>query len=207
MGCLMRWATRPVADPRAAGGGALDVGGISRGHAGRPYGRVDALAGTQGAGLVERPAGRQPPGLPPRARGAAAAAGPPRLVLGAILSAYQRAAEARARELDVTAEPEIVVAKTVRVNAPLAVAFEVFVGQQWWPVADPSPRRAAWARGRAGAVRGGRWYERAADGTQTDWGPSSPGSRRPAAADLAGSPAGSMSKTRTAARRSRSPSP
>src|SRR5215472_10126730 len=42
------------------------------------------------------------------------------------LAAYQRAAEARAKEQDMTTEQEIVVAKTVRVNAPLAVAFEVF---------------------------------------------------------------------------------
>jgi hypothetical protein len=50
------------------------------------------------------------------------------------LASYQRAAEARAREQGMTPEREIVVTKTVRVSASLAVAFEVFVGQQWWPV-------------------------------------------------------------------------
>jgi Activator of Hsp90 ATPase homolog 1-like protein/Bacterial regulatory protein, arsR family len=91
------------------------------------------------------------------------------------LAAYQRAAEARAQEQKMTAgdeapEDEIVVAKTVRVNAPLAVAFDVFVGQAWWPVdthhlAEPPGREVVLE-----AFPGGRWYERAADGTETDWG-------------------------------------
>lgn len=86
------------------------------------------------------------------------------------LSAYQRAAEARAREQDMTPDQEIVVAKTVRVHAPLAVAFEVFAGQAWWPVrthhlAEPHGREVVLE-----PYPGGRWYERAADGTQTDWG-------------------------------------
>lgn len=90
------------------------------------------------------------------------------------LTAYQRAAEARAQqqrtEQRMTAEPEIMVAKTVRVNAPLAVAFEVFVGQDWWPVdthhlAEPAGREVVLEQ-----FAGGRWYERAADGTETDWG-------------------------------------
>src|SRR5215469_14374598 len=38
------------------------------------------------------------------------------------LAAYQRAAEARAKELDVETGREIMVTKTVRVGAPLAVA-------------------------------------------------------------------------------------
>lgn len=89
------------------------------------------------------------------------------------LAAYQRAAEARAREQNMTIEQEIVVAKTQRVNAPLAVAFEVFVGQQWWPVythhlhhlAEPQEHEVVLE-----PFAGGRWYERAADGTETDWG-------------------------------------
>jgi uncharacterized protein YndB with AHSA1/START domain len=86
------------------------------------------------------------------------------------LAAYQRVAEARARERGMTTEQEIVVAKTVRVNAPLAIAFEVFAGQAWWPVAthhlaEPHGTEVVlepWA--------GGRWYERSADGTETNWG-------------------------------------
>lgn len=86
------------------------------------------------------------------------------------LAAYQRAVEARAREQNMTAEQEIVVAKTVRVNAPLAVAFEVFVDQEWWPVdthhlAEPHGSEVVLEQ-----FQGGRWYERAADGAETDWG-------------------------------------
>ncbi len=101
------------------------------------------------------------------------------------LTAYQRAAEERAAqhkaaqhkaaqhkagEQRMTAEPEIVVAKTVLVSAPLAVAFEVFVDQEWWPVdthhlAEPHGREVVLE-----PFAGGRWYERAADGTETDWG-------------------------------------
>ena len=86
------------------------------------------------------------------------------------LAAYQQAAEARARELSMTAEQEIVVARTERVNAPVAVAFEVFAGQQWWPVhthhlAHPAGREVVLE-----PFAGGRWFERAADGTETAWG-------------------------------------
>jgi DNA-binding transcriptional ArsR family regulator/uncharacterized protein YndB with AHSA1/START domain len=86
------------------------------------------------------------------------------------LAAYQRAAEARAREQNMTTEQEVVVAKTVRVDAPLAIAFEVFVGQKWWPVdthhlAEPHGNEVVLE-----PFQGGRWYERAADGTETDWG-------------------------------------
>ena len=55
-------------------------------------------------------------------------------------------------------------------NAPVAVAFEVFAGQQWWPVhthhlAHPAGREVVLE-----PFAGGRWFERAADGTETDWG-------------------------------------
>lgn len=86
------------------------------------------------------------------------------------LAAYQRAAEALAREQSMTIEQEIVVAKTQRVNAPVAVAFEAFVSQEWWPVhthhlAEPPGREVVLE-----PFTGGRWYERAADGAETDWG-------------------------------------
>jgi DNA-binding transcriptional ArsR family regulator/uncharacterized protein YndB with AHSA1/START domain len=86
------------------------------------------------------------------------------------LAAYQRAAEARAKEQNVTAEQEVVVAKTVRVNAPLAVAFEVFVGQHWWPVATHHLAEPPGCEAVLEPFPGGRWYERAADGAETDWG-------------------------------------
>jgi hypothetical protein len=86
------------------------------------------------------------------------------------LTAYQRAAEARAKEESMTSEQEIVVAKTERVNAPLAVAFEVFVGQEWWPVSTHHLAEPPGSDVILEPFAGGRWYERAADGTETDWG-------------------------------------
>jgi hypothetical protein len=86
------------------------------------------------------------------------------------LTAYQRAAEATAKERGMTEDQEIVVAKSALVHAPLAVAFEVFVGQEWWPVethhlAEPPGRDVILE-----PFAGGRWYERAADGTEAAWG-------------------------------------
>jgi DNA-binding transcriptional ArsR family regulator/uncharacterized protein YndB with AHSA1/START domain len=86
------------------------------------------------------------------------------------LAAYQHAAEARARGRSMTAEPEIMVTKTVLVNAPLPVAFEVFVEQRWWPVATHHLAEPPGSEVVLEPFPGGRWYERAADGTETDWG-------------------------------------
>lgn len=91
------------------------------------------------------------------------------------LAAYRQAAEAGGRKNDVITEPEvevpeIMVAKTVRVQAPLAVAFEVFVGQEWWPVATHHLAEPPGTDVVLEPFTGGRWYERAADGTETDWG-------------------------------------
>ena len=86
------------------------------------------------------------------------------------MAAYQHAAEDGATEQNATTEQEIVVAKTILVSAPLAVAFDVFIGQQWWPV---HTHHLAEPRGSEVVLEpfpGGRWYERAADGTETDWG-------------------------------------
>jgi DNA-binding transcriptional ArsR family regulator/uncharacterized protein YndB with AHSA1/START domain len=86
------------------------------------------------------------------------------------LTAYQRAAEARAKELEMTTGQEIVVTKTVRVAAPLAVAFDVFVSQTWWPVATHHLAEPPGDEVVLEPFPGGRWYEKAADGTETDWG-------------------------------------
>jgi DNA-binding transcriptional ArsR family regulator len=86
------------------------------------------------------------------------------------LTAYQQAAQARTRELEMTVEQEIVVAKTVRVNAPLAIAFEVFAEQSWWPVDTHHLAEPHGSEVILEPFQGGRWYERSADGTQTDWG-------------------------------------
>jgi DNA-binding transcriptional ArsR family regulator/uncharacterized protein YndB with AHSA1/START domain len=152
------------------GAGPLDVGGIS---AGMPIGRTAVsmqLRVLKDAGLVgDRAVGnRRVYHLEPSAL---------RQLRDHLdwywersLAAYQRAAEDLAREQSMTTEQEIVVAKTIRVTAPLAVAFDAFVGQQWWPVhthhlAEPYGTEVVLE-----PFPGGRWYERAADGTETDWG-------------------------------------
>jgi DNA-binding transcriptional ArsR family regulator len=86
------------------------------------------------------------------------------------LAAYQNAAETRAKELTMPTEQEIVVAKSVLVNAPLPVAFEVFADQRWWPVDTHHLAEPHGTEVFLEPFPGGRWYERAADGTETDWG-------------------------------------
>jgi DNA-binding transcriptional ArsR family regulator len=86
------------------------------------------------------------------------------------LESFQQAAAASAKEQGVTAAQEVVVAKTVLVNAPVAVAFEVFVSQQWWPVATHHLAEPAGNEVILEPFPGGRWYERGADGAETDWG-------------------------------------
>lgn len=86
------------------------------------------------------------------------------------LDAYRRVAEERAKELGMVTEQEIVVSKTVHVKAPLAVAFDVFVEQAWWPVATHHLAEEPGVAAVLEPFQGGRWYERAADGSETDWG-------------------------------------
>lgn len=65
---------------------------------------------------------------------------------------------------------EVIVAKEVTVAAPIAVAFDVFVEHAWWPVVThhiaPTPGVEAVLE----PFVGGRWYERDANGVETDWG-------------------------------------
>jgi DNA-binding transcriptional ArsR family regulator/uncharacterized protein YndB with AHSA1/START domain len=82
------------------------------------------------------------------------------------LAAYQRAAETEAKEQ----RDMIMVAKTVQVDAPLNVAFDVFIGQRWWPVHTHHLAEPRGTEVLLEPFEGGRWYERAADGTETDWG-------------------------------------
>ena len=64
------------------------------------------------------------------------------------------------------------VRKTVRVNAPQAHAFAVFTEHlsEWWPLQryhiGSQPAETAILEPRPG----GRWFERAADGSECDWG-------------------------------------
>jgi DNA-binding transcriptional ArsR family regulator/uncharacterized protein YndB with AHSA1/START domain len=150
--------------------GPLDVNGIS---AGLPVGRTAVsmhLRVLKAAGLVlDEPSGnRRVYHLEPEALRAL------RDHLdwywGRALAAYQEAAEERAREMSAEMTDEIVVAKTVRVNAPLAIAFEVFAEQAWWPVATHHLAGVPGSEVVLEPFSGGRWFERAPDGTETDWG-------------------------------------
>jgi uncharacterized protein YndB with AHSA1/START domain len=66
---------------------------------------------------------------------------------------------------------QVSVLKTVTVEVAAAGAFEVFAQQgRWWPVkthhlAEPPGDTVVLE-----PFPGGRWYERAADGSETDWG-------------------------------------
>lgn len=88
---------------------------------------------------------------------------------GRALTAFQQAAEQRAAEKrDEMAELKVV--RTVTVNAPLDIAFDVFIDQGWWPVATHHLAEPAGTRVVLEPFVGGRWYEVAANGVETDWG-------------------------------------
>jgi uncharacterized protein YndB with AHSA1/START domain len=67
---------------------------------------------------------------------------------------------------------ELVVRKSVLVNAPQAHAFVVFTEQHgtWWPLKThhigANPAQTAIIEPRVG----GRWFERSSDGVECDWG-------------------------------------
>ncbi len=71
-----------------------------------------------------------------------------------------------------TNETALVVQKTLLLNVPQKRAFEVFTEQHgsWWPLTThhigASPAQTAIIEPRVG----GRWFERAANGVETDWG-------------------------------------
>jgi DNA-binding transcriptional ArsR family regulator len=153
--------------------GPLDVGGLS---AGMPIGRTAVsmhLRVLKAAGLVadEAVGNRRVYHLDPEGMGRLR--GHLDWYWERSLTAYQRAAETRAKEQkeqQMTAGPEIEVIKTVRVNAPLAIAFDVFIEQQWWPVETHHLAEPPGSEVVLEPFPGGRWYERATDGTETDWG-------------------------------------
>ena len=63
------------------------------------------------------------------------------------------------------------VLKSVRVNVPQAKAFEVFTARfgAWWP----KTHHIGSAEMKDGTIKprkGGRWYERGADGSECEWG-------------------------------------
>jgi uncharacterized protein YndB with AHSA1/START domain len=87
------------------------------------------------------------------------------------LGAFQEAAEEEARkEAPMMEEEEVLITIEVTVRAPLAVAFRVFTGLRWWPVAthhlaDPPGEEAILE-----PFVGGRWYERGPGDRERDWG-------------------------------------
>ncbi len=86
------------------------------------------------------------------------------------LSAYQRAANYAGSERQVDTIEEVVVTKSVRVQAPLAVAFDIFVGHEWWPIESHHIAKKPGVVATLQPFPGGRWFERAEDGSETDWG-------------------------------------
>lgn len=74
--------------------------------------------------------------------------------------------------MSITGSAETMVRRSILVNAPQAHAFDAFTGRfaDWWPLAThhigAEPAETAVLEPRAG----GRWFERAADGSECDWG-------------------------------------
>ena len=69
-------------------------------------------------------------------------------------------------------EPDLTVRKTVTVQAPLAVAFEVFTSRmaRWWPMASHHIGQSDCADVVVEPRAGGRWFERGVDGVECPWG-------------------------------------
>jgi uncharacterized protein YndB with AHSA1/START domain len=74
-------------------------------------------------------------------------------------------------EGDQAMDSELKVTKSIVVDVPAAHAFQVFLDQgSWWPVATHHIADPAGETIVLEPFPGGRWFERAADGTETDWG-------------------------------------
>ena len=70
------------------------------------------------------------------------------------------------------AQPFAPVRKQVTVQAPIALAFEVFTAriEAWWPMASHHIGQTDCAAVLIEPCAGGRWYERGVDGTECIWG-------------------------------------
>lgn len=92
------------------------------------------------------------------------------------LAAYKSVAEAvgtsAGKEAAMNEDPdEIQVRRSVVVEVGLADAFRIFLDQAaWWPVKTHHIAEPAGDTVVLEPYVGGRWYERAGDGTETDWG-------------------------------------
>jgi uncharacterized protein YndB with AHSA1/START domain len=64
------------------------------------------------------------------------------------------------------------VRKSLTVNAPQALAWQVFTAQMslWWPLSTHKIGAAAAVEAVVEPRAGGRWYERGDDGSTCDWG-------------------------------------
>lgn len=87
------------------------------------------------------------------------------------MAAFKEAAEEEARRaMEVERQEEVRTSTTVTVRAPLEVAFRVFVGLRWWPVATHHLAEPAGDEAVLEPFVGGRWYERGPGGREQDWG-------------------------------------
>jgi uncharacterized protein YndB with AHSA1/START domain len=82
---------------------------------------------------------------------------------------------ANASQIPTTATQKVVgmvVRKTVTVDVPQAYAFSVFTEHfgSWWPLATHKLGRQDAVTAIIEPRRGGRWFERSAEGTECDWG-------------------------------------
>lgn len=86
------------------------------------------------------------------------------------LAAYRDHVEGRSGEVAVASEPEVLVAKSIQISAPVAAAFDAFIGMAWWPVESHHISGVPGSTAFLEPFQGGRWYERSPDGVETIWG-------------------------------------
>ena len=87
------------------------------------------------------------------------------------LATYKQALEQQEEGETVAMTPEVIVAKSIVVEAPRVRAFEFFIRQEaWWPA---QTHHLAEPPGEIVILEpfvGGRWFERWRDGREVDWG-------------------------------------
>jgi uncharacterized protein YndB with AHSA1/START domain len=74
-------------------------------------------------------------------------------------------------ESEESMQPELKVTKSILVDVGSARAFEFFLDQQrWWPLGTHHMAESPGETVVLEPFIGGRWYERAGDGSETEWG-------------------------------------
>lgn len=75
-------------------------------------------------------------------------------------------------KLDKMINEQMIVSRSIVVNVPQVHAFEVFTRDlgRWWPLASHHIGAASPETAIIEPKVGGRWFERASDGTECDWG-------------------------------------